>query len=445
MDTGISDILEVAIPAILVAFSLVVLMVHKELGPFVGISTGGKWMLTLAFSMGVIAFAFKITVALSIAKAPEQVVAPILAAYRQSPVTHMNEWGTRVFDANALPPEYVWQPLPDKAPAPPDNPTTPEKVSLGKRLYYDVRLSGDNTLSCASCHDLYQKGGGDARRTATGISGQIGGRNVPTVWNAAFQSVMFWDGRAPSLEEQAKGPIMNPIEMGMPTSEEAVKRISADPSYREEFARVFGADQPITLDLMAKAIAAFERTLITPDAPYDRFVRGDATALTPAQVRGMALFEATGCVTCHQGPAFSDASLLGGKMAMRIFPTNPTPYETRYDLLADGGASGHSGRGTWRVPSLRNIALTGPYLHNGSVDKLSEMVRIMASAQLGATIGANAAPARSAVWSPTERVFKRVERRTLSDQDVEDVVAFLNSLSSDTLTAQIAKDKHAKR
>jgi cytochrome c peroxidase len=445
MDTGLNDILEVAIPAILIAFSLVVLMVHKELGPFVGISTGGKWMLTLAFSMGVIAFAFKITVALSIAKAPEQVVSPILAAYRQSPVTHMNEWGTRVFDANVLPPQYVWQPLPDKAPAPPDNPTTPEKVSLGKRLYYDVRLSGDNTLSCASCHDLYQKGGGDARRTATGISGQIGGRNVPTVWNAAFQSVMFWDGRARSLEEQATGPIMNPIEMGMPTSEEAAKRISADASYREEFARVFGASEPITLELIAKAIAAFERTLITPDAPYDRFVRGDATAMTPAQIRGMALFESTGCVTCHQGPAFSDASLLGGQMAMRIFPSNPTPYETRYDLLADGGASGHSGRGTWRVASLRNIALTGPYLHNGSVDKLSEMVRIMASAQLGVTIGANAAPARSVVWSPTERVFKRVERRTLSDQDVEDIVAFLNSLSSDTLTAQIAKDKHAKR
>jgi cytochrome c peroxidase len=448
MDTGIGEILEVAIPAILIAFSIVVLMVHKEFGPFVGISTGGKWMLTLAFSMGVIAFAFKMTVALSVATAPDQVVAPVLAAYRQSPVTHMNEWGTRVFDANALPANYVWQPLPEKAPAPPDNPTTAEKVVLGKRLYYDVRLSGDGTLSCASCHDLYQKGGGDARRTATGIAGQIGGRNVPTVWNAAFQSVMFWDGRARSLEEQAKGPIMNPIEMGMPTAEEAEKRVSADPGYREEFARVFGASQPITLDLIAKSIAAFERTLITPDAPYDRFVRGDATALTPAQVRGMALFESVGCVTCHQGPAFSDASLLGGQMAMRMFPTNATPYETRYDLLADGGASGRRGvRGTWRVPSLRNIALTGPYLHNGSVDELSEMVRIMASAQLGATIGANAAPARSVVWSPSERVFKRVERRTLSDHDVDDIVAFLNSLSSDALVAQAGggKAKLAKR
>jgi len=446
MDTGIGDILEVAIPAILIAFSLVVLMVHKELGPFVGISTGGKWMLTLAFGMGVIAFAFKITVALSVAKAPEQIVAPVIAAYRQSPVKHLNEWGTGIFDASGVPKEYIWEALPDKAPAPDDNPTTPEKVSLGKRLYYDARLSGDGTLSCASCHDLYGKGGGDGHRTATGIRGQVGGRNAPTVWNAAFQSVMFWDGRARSLEEQAKGPIMNPIEMGMTSVAEVEHRVSTDPAYQEEFARVFGPNQPITIDLIAKAIAAFERTLITPDAPYDRFVRGDATALTPQQIRGMALFESVGCVTCHRGPAFSDASLLGGQMAMRIFPTNPTPYETRYDLLADGGASGQHGvRGTWRVASLRNIALTGPYLHNGSVDNLQEMVRIMASAQLGATVGANAAPPRSVVWSPQERVFKRIERRTLSDQDVEDIVAFLNSLSSDTLSAQLAKSKLVKR
>lgn len=445
MDTGLGDILQIAIPAILLALFVVVLMVHKELGPFVGVSTGGKWMLTLAFSMGVVAFSFKIAVAMSLAKAPEHFVAPVIAAYRQSPVTPLEHWGT-VFDASALPANYVWQPLPDKAPAPPDNPTTAEKVALGKRLYYETRLSGDGKLSCASCHDLYQQAGGDGRRTATGIAGQVGGRNVPTVWNAAFQSVLFWDGRAASLEEQAAGPIMNPIEMGMPTAAEAEKRIAADPSYREEFARVFGPDRPITLDLIVKAIAAFERTLITPDAPYDRFVRGDPSALNPAQIRGMALFEALGCVTCHQGPAFSDASLLGGKMALRMFPTNATPYEARYDLMADGGATGRNGvRGVWRVASLRNVALTGPYLHNGSVEKLSEVVRIMASAQLGATIGANAGPARTVVWSPADRAFKRVERRVVSDQDVEDIVAFLNSLSSDTLTAQMGKIKQAKR
>ena len=437
METGIGDIFEVAIPAILLAFSLVVLMVHKELGPFSGVSTGGKWMLTLAFSMGVLAFAFKMTVALSIAKAPQQVVAPVLAAYHQSEVTPLKEWNG-IYNSEALPVAYIWQPLPDKAPAPADNPTTAEKVALGKRLYYDTRLSADGTLSCASCHDLYKKGGGDARRTATGIAGQVGGRNVPTVWNAAFQSVLFWDGRAASLEEQAKGPIMNPIEMGMPSAGEVEARLSADQTYRDEFARVFGNGQQITLDLVAKAIAAFERTLVTPDAPYDRFVRGDSQALTPAQIRGMALFEATGCVMCHRGPAFSDASLLGGQMAMRFFPTNPTPFESRYNLMADGGATHQSGvRGIWRVPSLRNVALTGPWLHNGSVDKLAEVVRIMAGAQLGVPVGDGTASARTVVWSPEERVFKRSERRVLSERDVDDIVAFLGALSSDRLVAKV--------
>lgn len=438
MDVGIGDILAIAIPAILFAFFIVVVMVHKELGPFVGATTGGKWILTLAFGMGVIAFSFKTVVALSVAKAPEQVVAPVIASYRQSPVQHLPD-AERLFTAVSLPARYIWQPLPERAPAPPDNPTTPEKVALGKRLYYDTRLSGDGTLSCASCHDLYEKAGGDGRRTATGIAGQIGGRNVPTVWNAAFQSVLFWDGRARSLEEQAAGPIMNPIEMGMPTAAEAEKRIAADPAYREEFARVFGAHRPISIDLIVKALAAFERTLVTPDAPYDRFVRGDTTALSPAQLRGMALFESLGCVTCHQGPAFSDASLLGGNMAFRVFPTNPTPFETRYDLLADGGATGRSNvRGIWRVPSLRNVALTGPYFHNGAVDKLSETVRIMASAQLGATLGTVQGPLRTVVWSPAERSFQREEKRSLGDRDVEDIVAFLNALTSESLAAKAA-------
>jgi cytochrome c peroxidase len=445
MDVGIGDILAIAIPAILFAFFIVVVMVHKELGPFVGATTGGKWILTLAFGMGVIAFSFKTVVALSVAKAPDHVVAPVIAAYNQSPVTHL-QGAERLFTAAPLPVSYVWQPLPERAPAPPDNPTTPEKVALGKRLYYDTRLSGDGTLSCASCHDLYEKAGGDGRRTATGIAGQVGGRNVPTVWNTAFQSVLFWDGRARSLEEQAAGPIMNPIEMGMTTTAEAEKRIAADPSYREEFARVFGAHQPITFDLIIKAIAAFERTLITPDAPYDRFVRGDTSALTPAQLRGMALFESLGCVTCHQGPAFSDASLIGGNMAFRVFPANATPFETRYQLMADGGATGRENvRGIWRVPSLRNVALTGPYFHNGSVDKLAEAVRIMASAQLGAALGADKGAARSVVWSPAERSFKREEKRVVSDRDVEDIVAFLGALTSDTLTAKRAELKLARR
>jgi cytochrome c peroxidase len=443
METGIGDLLAIAIPAILFAFFIVVVMVHKELGPFVGASTGGKWILTLAFGMGVLAFSFKTVVALSVAKAPERVVAPALAAYRQSPVQHLPD-AERLFAVGALPARYVWEALPTVAPAPADNPTTPEKVALGKRLYYDTRLSGDGTLSCASCHDLYDKAGGDGRRTAQGIAGQVGGRNVPTVWNAAFQSVLFWDGRARSLEEQAAGPIMNPIEMGMPTAVEAAQRIAADPAYREEFARVFGAGQAINLELIAKAIAAFERTLVTPDAPYDRFVRGDTGVLTAPQQRGMALFESLGCVTCHQGPAFSDASLLGGKMAFRVFPANATPFETRYGLMRDGGATGRENvRGVWRVPSLRNVALTGPYFHNGSVDTLEEAVRIMASAQLGAQLATSrhAVDAQQATWSPATRSFVRETRRSVSERDIADIVSFLRALSSDTLVVRVGAEK----
>ncbi|CAG0949897.1 partial Cytochrome c551 peroxidase, partial [Anaerolineae bacterium] len=248
--------------------------------------------------------------------------------------------------------------------------------------------------------------------------------------------VLFWDGRAASLEEQAKGPLLNPIEMGMPSAAEVERRVAADAGYRDEFGRVFGSRQPITLDLVAKAIAAYERTLITPDAPYDRFVRGDASALSPAQIRGMALFESVGCVSCHQGPAFSDASLLGGRMPLRMFPTNPNPYEEKYGLLADGGATGRRDvRGTWRVASLRNVALTGPWLHNGAVDKLADVVRIMATAQLGATVGTATPSVRSVEWSPRERAFIRSERRALGDREVADIVAFLESLSSDSLLA----------
>lgn len=434
MDADLTAVLNVAVPAIGFALLVLLMMVQRELGPFSRLSGGGKWMLTGAFGMGVLAFSFKMAVAVVMAGMPERAIDPLIEMYRQQAV--VSEADENAFNDGPLAGRYVWQALPEVAPAPLDNPTTPEKVALGRRLFFDRRLSADGTLSCSSCHDLYGQAGGDGRRTAVGIAGQVGGRNAPTVWNAAFQSVMFWDGRAPSLEEQAKGPMLNPIEMGMPSAAEVERRVAADAAYREEFARVFGAGRAITIDLVAKAIAAFERTLITADTPYDRFVRGDAKALDTAQLRGMALFESVGCVNCHQGPGFSDASLLGGRMPLRIFPTNANPYEAKYDLLADGGATGRAGvRGIWRVASLRNVALTGPYFHNGSVDRLADAVRVMATAQLGATVSAVAPPVRSVQWSPDERSFIRTERRALGDREVEDIVAFLNALSSDALVA----------
>lgn len=434
MNAGLVDVLGIAVAAIAFASAVLMLMVHKELGPFTGLSAGGKWMLMGAFGMGVLAFGFKMAVAAVMVGMPERAVAPLIAAYGGPTMLH--DADGRSFDDRPVAARYVWEPLPAVAPAPPDNPTTPAKVALGERLFNERRLSADGTLSCASCHDLRGHAGGDGRATATGIAGQVGGRNVPTVWNAAFQSVLFWDGRAPSLEEQAKGPILNPIEMGMPSAAEVERRLNADPSYRTAFAEVFGPGRPIDIDLVAKAIAAYERTLVTPDAPYDRFVSGDAEALTPAQVRGMALFESLGCVTCHQGPAFSDASLLGGRLPMRIFPTNPNRYEEKFGLLADGGATGlRHVRGTWRVASLRNVALTGPWLHNGSVDKLADVVRIMAAAQLGAEVAERAPQTRRVEWSPAERAFVRTERRAVGDREVADIVAFLDALSSDTLMA----------
>ena len=303
-------------------------------------------------------------------------------------------------------------------------------------------------MNCASCHDLFGQAGADGLGKAQGIQGQGGGRNTPSVWNAAFQSVLFWDGRVRSLEEQAAGPILNPIEMGMTSRAEVERRLQADPGYREAFAQVFGGKQAVRFDNVVKALAAYERSLITPDSAYDRFVRGDTQALTPSQIRGMALFESNGCVSCHQGPGFSDASKLGGRSALRLFPTNPSEFDRRYNLLADAGASQQQGKnGLWRVPSLRNVALTGPYLHNGAVKELTEVVRIMATAQLGATLTTASAPApqsTTAQWSPETRTFKRQERRILHEQDIEDIADFLRSISSDALLAARASTENAR-
>ena len=322
MNADLLDVLDIGVPAIVIGLVALSLMVHRELGPFAGLTAGGKWMLTVAFGMGILAFMLKMTVALAIAQLPQHTIAPLIAA----PVPASNRGESTAFanPARPRPARYTWEALPEQAPAPADNPTTASKVALGKRLFYETRLSGNGALSCSSCHNLYEKGGADGRSTAIGIGDQSGQRNTPTVWNAAFQSVLFWDGRAPSLEEQAKGPLLNPIEMGLPSALEAELRLAAMPSYRTAFAQAFGDGGAITFARIAQAIAAFERTLITPDAPYDRFVRGDGNALNRAQLRGMALFESVGCTLCHRGPNFSDASLLGGQSALRYFPANNT-------------------------------------------------------------------------------------------------------------------------
>uniref|UniRef100_A0A0S6Z0L2 Cytochrome C peroxidase n=1 Tax=Mizugakiibacter sediminis TaxID=1475481 RepID=A0A0S6Z0L2_9GAMM len=299
-----------------------------------------------------------------------------------------------------------WQALPMVAPAPADNPTTPEKALLGKMLFFDTRLSSTGTVACASCHNVME-GGDDHRPTSMGVHGQLGGRNAPTVWNAAFLSVQFWDGRAPSLEEQAKGPIVNPSEMGMPKMELAVDRMRRIGGYLPYFRRAFGASATIDADSIARAIAAYERTLITPDSAYDRYARGDKSALSAQQRRGMQAFADVGCTACHSGPNFSGPALPQGTGFFQKFPTyTNNPYVARYRLLDDGGRATVTGKpedqNLWRVPGLRNLVYTAPYFHNGLVQTLPEAVKVMASTQLD---------------------------KQLDDAQAADIAAFLESLT----------------
>jgi cytochrome c peroxidase len=299
-----------------------------------------------------------------------------------------------------------WQALPDKAPEPPDNPTTAAKVELGKMLYFDPRLSSTGTVSCFSCHNIME-GGDDHMTTSAGVHGLKGGRNAPTVWNAAFHSVQFWDGRAPSLEEQSKGPPVNPIEMGMRDLDAVIDRIRHISGYRPYFEQAFGPGDVVTMDNAARAIAVYERTLITPGSAYDRYAKGDKTALTPQQLRGMETFAEVGCTSCHQGPAFNGPPLPAGTGFFMKFPTYPeSPYVAKYKLAEDPGrfsaTKDEADRGMWRVPTLLNLTYTAPYMHTGTVKTLPEAVRVMASTQLN---------------------------RTLDDAQVGDVVAFLESLT----------------
>jgi cytochrome c peroxidase len=302
--------------------------------------------------------------------------------------------------------EPAWQPLPSRAPEPASNPSTPAKIELGKMLFFDPRFSETGTVACANCHNVME-GGDDHRPVSIGVHGQKGGRSSPTVWNAAFLSAQFWDGRAATLEEQAKGPVVNPVEMGMKDLQAAMDRIRRIPGYKDYFAKVFGAGEVITADNAAKAIAAYERTLITPGSAYDRYVTGDRSALSDKQVAGMRTFASIGCATCHQGPNFSGPALPSGTPFLMKFPTFPaSPYVATYDLAKDQGRFEATGkeadRHLWRVPTLRNLVYTAPYMHNGSVKTLPDAVRVMASTQLD---------------------------RTLSDTEVNDIVAFLEALT----------------
>lgn len=241
---------------------------------------------------------------------------------------------------------------------PKDNPPTAEKILLGKQLFFDGRLSADNKVSCASCHDP-AKGFSNGEQFATGVEGQKGGRNSPTVINSAYGKLQFWDGRAKNLEDQAMGPVQNPIEMKM-TVEAVVAKLNAIEGYKKQFQQVFGSD--VTSDGMAKAIAAYERTVLSGDAPYDKFKAGDKAALSEAAARGMKLFMGkANCSACHAGASFTDNSFHNIGV--------PGTDEGRAAINKSAGD-----KGAFKTPTLREIARTAPYMHDGSIKTLEEVV-----------------------------------------------------------------------
>lgn len=256
-------------------------------------------------------------------------------------------------------------PIPEGLPSlriPDDNPLTAAKVELGKQLYFDPRLSRDNTISCASCHDP-EKGWSNGERFATGVGGQVGGRSAPSIVNAAYAPLQFWDGRAEQLEGQALGPIQNPIEMNM-TLEEVVEKLNGIEGYRQQFQKVFQSD--VTPENLARAIAAFERTILSGDAPYDRFKAGDTTALSEAAQRGMKVFfNKAQCSACHAGPNFTDAAFHNIGVGM----DGEKPDEGRYTVTKMLGD-----KGSFKTPTLREVARTAPYMHDGRLATLEEVV-----------------------------------------------------------------------
>lgn len=266
----------------------------------------------------------------------------------------------------------VFQPLPAEA-LRADDPYTEAQIDLGRRLYYETRISKSQKLSCNSCHQL-DRFGADGEPTSPGHEGQRGGRNSPTTLNAALHFAQFWDGRAATVEEQAKGPVLNPIEMGMPSPDMVIRVLESIPGYAPLFAEAFpGEAEPITYDNFARAVGAFERRLVTPGR-FDAFLSGDDAALSDAEVAGLEAFVQNGCPTCHAGP------LVGGMMFQKLGVVHP--YETK-DLGRYEVTKKEADKHFFKVPSLRNVAETGPYFHDGGVATLEEAIRLMGWHQLG--------------------------------------------------------------
>lgn len=290
------------------------------------------------------------------------------------------------------------RPLPDKVAY------DEQKAELGNLLYHDTRISADGTISCATCHGL-ATGGVDNLRYSEGIAGQFGGVNAPTVYNAYFNFVQFWDGRAADLAEQAAGPPLNPVEMGYQTFDDIVARLSEDKDFVNVFTQVY--PEGLSEATITDAIAEFEKTLITPNSAFDRYLKGEKDAMTSDQIEGYKLFKDYNCATCHAGVNM-------GGLTYELMGRRDNYFEDRNLVLKSGLTDGDNGRWAqtgverdryrFKTPTLRNVALTWPYYHDGSVPTLDEAVSKMAKYQVG---------------------------RTMKDAEVAKVVDYLNALTGE--------------
>ena len=292
---------------------------------------------------------------------------------------------------------------------PDDNLYSDDKVELGRLLYFDKRLSSDGTVACASCHSS-EFAFTDGRAFSSGIGGQVGGRSAPTVINSGYRTNQFWDGRVPSLKEQAKGPIANDIEMTHENDpqrafETSIDRLKEVNGYVDRFEKVFGT-KDFTIDHVAKAIATFERTILSGNAPYDRYKAGDKSAMSESQVRGMdVFFNTTKCDSCHLGFNFTDSSYANVGIGM----DKPNPDLGRFNVSQD-----EEDKGAFKTPTLREIANTGPYMHDGRFKTLEEVIEHY-------DVGGIKNP----------YLDRRIKALKLSEQEKKDLVAFLKALSGE--------------
>ena len=294
--------------------------------------------------------------------------------------------------------QATFKPLPDLAEMQKVRPFTEEQVKLGQQLWYENRLSKGNTVSCNSCHNL-ATAGVDNMPTSAGHKSQFGARNAPTALNAALLGSQFWDGRAADVEEQAGGPLLNPVEMANATEADAAAKIAGIPEYQEKFKAAFPEDGAVSIKNITTALGAFERTLLTPTR-WDDYLKGNVSALSEQERKGVRAFMDNGCIACHNGVN------LGGTMFQKFGLVDGPYWKHIDDPKHDKGRADVTKKAEdeffFRVPGLRNVERTYPYFHNGSVWELDKAVNIMAKAQLG---------------------------KTLAPEDTENIVAFLKALS----------------